>query len=412
MIAILATLDTKGPEAAYAVELLRGRHRRATCLIDVSTIGATGPPVPDVSREEVMAAAGITAAELAAARRDAAMAAMGRGAGRILADLVAAGRLSGVLALGGNQGTAIAGLAVRALPFGLPKLILSTVASGNVRAHVGHSDTALLFSVADLFGGPNSISAPMIERAVGALVGMVDVARPLARRPGEPVAALTLLGNTEPAARRIQAGLAAHGWEVIGFHASGPGGSAMEQLVDEGLIDAVVDLTPHELVGDVLGDDIYAPTRPGRLLAAGRKGIPQIVAPGGLEYFCFGPPETVPPRYRDRPTHYHNPFNLNVRARPDELAILGAELGRRLNQATGPTAVLVPRLGWSFVGSPGGPLHDPEANQALVDSLRRELRPDIPLEVLDLAINDPGFADRCVAWFRALCGRPAPAGSG
>ncbi len=402
MIAVLATLDTKGPEAAYAVELLRTRYGREAYLLDVGTVAGPGSPTPTATREEVMAAAGTTSAELATARRDEAMAAMGRGAGRILAALHASGRLRGVLALGGNQGTAIAGIALRALPLGLPKLILSTIASGNVRPHIGHSDTALLFSVADLLGGPNSITGPMIERAVGALVGMVDAARPLAPRSGGRVAALTALGNTEPAARRIQAGLESTGWEVVGFHASGACGSAMEQLVEEGVVNAVVDLTPHELIGDVFPDEIYRPTRPGRLLAAGRKGLPQVVAPGGLEYFCFGPPESIPPQYRGRPTHYHNPFNLNVRATAAELAILGAEMARRLNQALGPVAVLIPCLGWSVVGSPGGPLHDPTANQAFVDALRDELRRDIPVEELDLAINDPPFADRCVDWLARL----------
>lgn len=401
MIAILATLDTKGPEAAFAAELLRERYGREPWVIDVGTVGEAVGLVPHVRREEVLAAAGRTPAELASARRDEAMATMGRGAGRLLAQLHAAGRLEGVLALGGNQGTAIAGLAVRELPLGLPKLILSTIASGNVRPHIGHSDTAMLFSVADLLGGPNSVTRPMIARAVGALVGMVEAAAPVRPTSGR-VVGLTALGNTEPAARRVHAALAGDGWEVITFHASGACGSAMEQLIEQGAIHAVVDLTPHELIGDLFGHDIYAPTRPGRLLAAGRRGIPQVVAPGGLEYFCFGPAETVPPQFRGRPTHYHNPFNVNVRATREELTALGAELARRLNQATGPAAVVIPRRGWSIVGSPGGPLHDPTANAALVAALRAELRPDIPLEEVDATINDPLFVDRCVAWFRRL----------
>lgn len=407
MIAILATLDTKGPEAAFAAALLRERYGREPWVIDVGTVGEAVGLAPSVRREEVLAAAGWTPAQLASARRDEAMATMGRGAGRLLAQLHAAGRLDGVLALGGNQGTAIAGLALQGLPLGLPKVILSTVASGNIRPYIGHSDSAMLFSVADLLGGPNSVTRPMIARAVGALVGMVDVAAPLV--PASPrVASLTALGNTEPAARRVQAALVGDGWEVITFHASGACGSAMEQLIEQGAIHAVIDLTPHELLGELFGHDIYAPTRPGRLLAAGRRGIPQVVATGGLEYFCFGPPETVPPPFRGRPTHHHNPFNVNVRATRAEMAALGAELARRLNQATGPTAVVIPRRGWSVVGSPGGPLHDPAANAALVAALRAELRPNIPVEEVDATINDPLFADRCVAWLHRLTAEAAP----
>lgn len=412
MIVVLATLDTKGPEAAYAAELLRERHGCAALVVDV---GTGGPPAcaADVDREAVMAAAGATPAGLAAARRDEQMATMGRGAGRVLADLHAAGRLEGVLALGGNQGTAIAGIALRALPLGVPKLILSTIASANVRPHIGHTDTAMLFSIADLLGGPNRITGRMIERAVGALVGMAGAAEPFSAGDGRPVAGLTTHGNTEAAARRIKAGLEAAGWDVVSFHGSGACGPAMEQLVDEGVVEAVCELTPHELLSELLGD-VYTPQQGGRLLAAGRRGIPQVVAPGGLEYYCFGPPESVPLDKRGRPTHHHNPYNLLVRTSAEELALLGAEMARRLSQSAGPVAVLIPRRGWSAAGSPGGVLHDPATNQAFVEALRAGLRAGIVVEELDLAINDEAFADRYLEWFARLVGeaRVQPAGAG
>jgi uncharacterized protein (UPF0261 family) len=204
--------------------------------------------------------------------------------------------------------------------------------------------------------------------------------------------------------------LRAAGCEVVPFHASGACGSAMERLVDDGVLDAVLDLTTHELLAELYPDDIYAPVRPGRLTAAGRAGLPQVVLPGGLEYFCFGPPESVPPALRERPTHRHNPFNMNVRAGADELRRVGQELAARLNAARGPVAVIVPLRGWSEVGAPGGPLHDPAANAALVDALRAALRPRIELTTVDAEINDPEVAALAAdTLLGLLAGDPPPA---
>jgi uncharacterized protein (UPF0261 family) len=391
-IAIVATLDTKAPEAAELVRLIRTDGHEAL-VVDV---GLRGMGDAHASAAEVAAAAGTTLARLREGpRRDAAMRAMGEGAGRLLARWHAAGDIGGAIGIGGNQGTAIAALALRALPLGVPKLIVSTVASGDVRSYVGDADVAMLFSVGDLLGGPNAVTAPVLANAAGAVCGMVKAQ---ARRPEAPsrTVALTAFGNTHAAAERAMTCLRERGCHVVPFHASGAGGSAMERLVDEGAIDGVLDLTTHELLAELYPDDIYAPTRPGRITAAGRCGIPQVVVPGGLEYFCFGPAETVPERLRGRPTHHHNPYNLNVRAAAEELDRVGAELAGRLNGARGPCAVLVPLWGWSEVGSPGGVLHDPHANSALIAALRARLRPEIPLLELDMTINEPAFADQAV----------------
>jgi uncharacterized protein (UPF0261 family) len=394
-IVVLSTLDTKGAEAAYVAGLL-GRRGLAPCLMDV---GVRSVPScrADVGREQVAAAAGFDLSSAASRlRRDETMRKMGEGAGRLLARGFADGRYRGVIALGGNQGTAIAGIAFQHLPLGTPKLVVSTVASGNLRPYFGHKDVAVLFSVGDLLGGPNLVSRPVLELATAAIAGMVASAQPFVR--GEsPAVAVTAFGNTHPAVTAARTLLGERGYEVVAFHASGAGGSAMEELIEAGVFSAVLDLTTHELVGDVFGQDIYAPTGPGRLLAAARRGLPQIFAPGGLDYFCFGAAETIPPAYRDRPVHHHNPFNTNVRTSAAELSRLGEIVAARLNDAPpGSAAVLYPAKGWSEVGSPGGPLYDPQANQAFFESLRARLSPAVELHVLDATINDGAFVECAV----------------
>ncbi len=399
-IVVLATLDTKGTEAAHLGELLL-RHGQRPCLMDA---GFRDPPScrADVGRDQVAAAKGLDMAAVGRLGRDEAIRAMGEGAGRLLAKGVVEGRYAGVIALGGNQGTAIAGLAFQGLPLGFPKMAVSTVASGNLRPYFGHKDVAVLFSVSDLLAGPNFVSQPILEMAAAAVAGMASAHRPFAQGP-VPAIAVTAFGNTQGAVAGVHALLRERGFEAVPFHASGAGGSAMEELIDGGLFAGVIDLTTHELVGEVFGQDIYAPTRPGRLTAAGRRGLPQVVAPGGLDYFCFGAAETIPEAYRGRPVHRHNPYNTNVRTSAAELRRLGEVVASRLNAAPpGTAAFLYPQRGWSEIGSPGGPLHDPEANLALLESLRAHLSPAVELRVLDLAINDPAFAERAVELLRDL----------
>jgi len=410
-IAVLSTLDTKAGETAALRRLIEERGWLA-CVVDV---GLSTPPgrLADVSAEAVAAAGGAELSELRSAHHRArTMEAMGRGAGRLLRSWHDEGRLAGVLAIGGNQGTAIAAIAMHQLPIGPPKLIVSTVASGNVRPFVGDSDIAMLFSVADLLGGPNPVISRVLAKASAAIVGMAEAEADASAAPLSRSVAVTAFGNTHPATVAIVDRLRAAGRSVVPFHASGACGSAMERLVEQGAIDAVVDLTTHELLGELFPDDIYAPVRPGRMTAAGRAGIPQVVAPGGLDYFCFGPPETIPPALRDRPTHHHNPYNTNVRTSAAELDAVGRLMAERLNAARGPVAVLVPRRGWSEIGAPGGLLHDPRANEALVERLRRDLRPDVALREVDAAINDPEFAalmaDTLIG-FQAAPGRGSPA---
>lgn len=425
VVAIIATMDTKQEEALFLQRCLRAGGCDAR-VVDVGTRDDPRPPLaaPDVRRGRVSAAAGLSLGALMTLRRDEAMAAMGRGAAAVLRAWLAQGLLAGAIGIGGNQGTAISSIAMRALPLGLPKVLVSTVASGDIRPFVGTSDIAVVFSVGDLLGGPNRVTRPVLTRAAGMLAGMLDAAghafeQAAGRAPADadeprigpmPAVAVTALGNTHAAVTRVMAHLGERGYEVVPFHASGAGGSAMEVLVRDGIFEAVIDLTPHEFLGEILGDDIYAPVHPGRLTAAGAAAIPQVVAPGGLDYFVFGPPDTVPPRYRGRATHYHNPYNTNVRASVGELARLGTALAERLNAARGPAAFLYPLRGWSYIGREGGPLWDPAANEALRAALRQALRAEVRYRDVDAEINDARFADEVAGVAcEFLAGRSVPA---
>lgn len=393
-VAVLATMDTKAAEAAF----LRSELTAAGQDVVLVDIGLERRDGADVACDAVARAAGHDLGELrGTARRDEAMAAMGAGAAALLAGWQDDGRLAGVIAVGGNQGTSIAATAMRDLPYGLPKLIVSTVASGNVRGFVGDSDITMMFSIGDLLGGPNAVTGPVLRRAAAAVAAMADVPDPAPRPPAGGGIAITAFGNTHPAVCTARELLDAAGLQSVAFHASGACGSAMERLIAAGLFRGVLDLTTHELLGELYPADIYAPVRPGRLTAAGRCGIPQVIAPGGLDYHCFAAADTIPPELADRAVHHHNPNNTNVRASADELTAVARVLAERVNAATAPVAILIPRLGWSQVGSPGGVLHDPDASEAFVATLRAGLSAQVRLTELDVTVNDPQFARAAVA---------------
>jgi len=400
-IAIVATVDTKEAETRFLQDFITARGWQAPVL-DVSTYL---PHTMQVAypREEICRRSGVeNFKDLSTLRRDAIMHTMGLGAAQVLKELYAKGELAGILGIGGNQGTAIAAVAMRSLPIGLPKVIVSTVASGNIRPYIEYKDIIMMFSVADLLGGPNTVSRTILSNAAGAVMGMAAHGQPL-QAGDRPVIATTAFGNTNAVVTTARELLVEQDYEVIAFHASGACGSAMEELIETGLIQGVLDLTTHELIGEVFGEagDIYTPLRP-RLEAAGKRGIPQVIAPGGLDYFCFGPADSIPPRYRERKTHYHNPYNTNVRATKEELARVGEVLAVKLNAARGPVAVMVPLKGWSENGRSGGPLYDPEADAALVAVLEANLAPQVKLMKLEANINDPVFAASAAAVMHQL----------
>ncbi|HLM93919.1 MAG TPA: Tm-1-like ATP-binding domain-containing protein [Gaiellaceae bacterium] len=399
-VVLLGTLDTKGEE----YDFLRRRVRKEGVDALLVDTGVLGVPLaePDISRKEVAEAAGADAQELAKSRdRGAAVEAMARGAAEIVKELHAQGRLDAVLALGGSGGTAIATHAMRELPVGVPKLMVSTMASGDTRPYVGAVDVTLMYSVVDI-AGLNPISERILGNAAAAAAGMAKVERPQAE--GEkPLVGATMFGVTTPSVTEARKRLEELGYEVLVFHATGTGGQAMEALIRSGFITASLDVTTTELADELVGGVLSAGRE--RLEAAGELGIPQVVSLGALDMVNFGPFETVPPQFRDRVLYKHNPTVTLMRTTPQECAELGRVIAEKLNQAQGPLTLFVPLKGVSLIATKGQVFHDPAADEALFGALRDHLDPDVDLQELDLDVNDPEFArtmaDRLDALYRS-----------
>src|SRR6185312_2031583 len=351
-----------------------------------------GPPLvePDVTREEVGAAAGADVEALrAAGDRGQAVLAMARGATAVISRLHAEGRCDGVLAAGGSGNTSIAAEAMRALPVGVPKLIVSTIAAGDTRPIVGASDMLLAASVVDV-AGINSVSARILANAAAAMAGMVQAA-PLDLGESRPLISASMFGVTTPCVTHAAEVLDGLGYEVLTFHMTGTGGRSMEALIEGGFIAGVLDATTTELCDELVGGVLSA--GPERLTAAGRAGVPQVVSLGALDMVNFGPRETLPPQFEGRNIYVHNPTVTLMRTTPDECAELGRRIARKLSAATGPTALFVPLKGVSMIATEGGPFHDPAADEALFSALRESVGENVELHELDLDVNDQAFAD-------------------
>ncbi len=351
---------------------------------------ATDPPFePDIPAAEVAAAGG---GSLAALReqgdRGAAMETMQRGVSVLARQLYEAGRFEGVLGLGGSGGTGLATAAMRELPVGLPKVMVSTVASGDTRPYVGVKDITMMYSVVDI-AGLNRLSRRILANAVGAVCGMVEQEVPEAE--DRPLLAATMFGVTTPCVTRVRERLEAAGYEVLVFHATGTGGQAMEALIRDGFIAGVADVTTTEWCDELVGGMLGA--GPERLEAAGRRGVPQVVSVGALDMVNWWAYDTVPDRFKERTLYRHNANVTLMRTTPEENAQVGRILAEKLNGATGPTVMLLPLQGVSAIDREGQPFHDPEADQALFDAIRQTLHEPATLIELDLHINDPDFAD-------------------
>jgi len=399
-IAILGTMDTKGVEHGFVAELIRQKGHEVLVL-DVGTLGEPRLK-PDITRGEVAAAAGADLAALAAKRdRGEAVAAMSRGAPVVLAKLVAEGRVHGVISLGGGGGTAIATAAMRALPVGFPKLMVSTLASGHTAQYLGVKDIVMFPSIVDV-AGLNRISRQILTRAAGAICGMVE-AKPVASED-KPIIVASQFGNTTPCVDQARKLLEAAGYEVLVFHATGTGGRTMESLIETGLVAGVLDVTTTEWADELVGGVLTA--GPTRLEGAARHGVPAVVSTGCLDMVNFGPPETVPVAFAGRKFYQHNPQVTLMRTTPDECAQLGRILADKLNRSTGPVTVVLPLRGGSMVSAPGGPFHDAAADAALYLALKSGLRGDIPVIEMDCNVNDPPFAEACaLALLRNLAAR-------
>lgn len=389
-IAVLGTFDTKGREHAFVAERIRARGH-ATLRIDVGTGGA--PAIaPDISREAVAAEAGIDLAALQArGDRGECVTAMSQAAPRLVARLVAEGRIQGVISLGGGGGTAIASAAMRGLPIGFPKLMVSTLASGNTAPYVGTSDLVMMPAVVDV-QGLNRISRTILARAAGAICGMVEA--DISATDDKRLIVASMFGNTTKCIEAAVPLLEAAGYEVLVFHATGTGGRAMESLIASGLVAGVLDITTTELADELVGGVLSAGRE--RLDAAARHGVPAVVAPGCLDMVNFGARQTVPAAFAGRTFYIHNPQVTLMRTTAEESAALGRLVAEKVNASRGPVSVLLPRRAISVISAAGGPFHDQHADAALFAALEAGLRPGIACQSLDCEINDPAFARACV----------------
>jgi uncharacterized protein (UPF0261 family) len=386
-ILVIGTLDTKAVEFAYIRDLIAARGH-ATLVLDA---GTSEPGwAPDISAARVAEAGGGDLEALRAARdRATTLEVMCNGARAVALELLAEDRFDGVIGLGGSGGTAIATAAMKALPVGMPKVMVSTMASGDVSAYVDVKDITMMYSVVDV-AGLNRLSRRILANAAGAVCGMVEQDIPAAE--GHPLLAATMFGVTTPCVTRVRESLEGKGYEVLVFHAVGSGGRAMEALIADGFIAGVADVTTTEWCDELIGGVLSA--GPDRLGAAARVGIPQVVSVGALDMCNFGGIETVPPRFADRNLYRHNPLVTLMRTTPEENAELGRIIASRLNAAAGPTALFLPLRGVSMIDAEGGPFWWPEADAALFDAIRANLDRDaVELIELDLHVNDPAFAD-------------------
>ena len=411
-IAILGTMDTKGEEHAFVADRIKRRGHRVL-VIDV---GALGEPrlKPDVDRREVAAAAGIDLATLVARRdRGETVAAMAKGAPRVLARLVGEKKIDGVISLGGGGGTAIGTAAMRALPIGFPKVMVSTLASGNTAQYVGVKDIVMFPSIVDV-AGLNRISRQILTLAAGAICGMLEIGAaarpsdtgetPAALSEDKPIIVASMFGNTTACVERARTMLEQAGYEVLVFHATGVGGRTMESLIESGLVAGVLDVTTTEWADELVGGFLSA--GPTRLEAAAKHGVPAVVAPGCLDMVNFYGPESVPAKFSGRNFYQHNPQVTLMRTTPEECKQLGRIIADKLNQSTGPVSVLIPRDGISVISQPGQPFHDVVADEMLFDTLKANLRKDIEVIEMDCAINDSSFAEAAArALLRHLAAR-------
>ena len=390
-VVLLGTLDTKAAE----YDFLRERLVELGCdvvVVDAGVMGQTEFPA-DIGADEVAQAAGQDRSELAAAAdRGAAVAAMSDGARSVVGRLFDDGRLNGILAIGGSGGTTIASAAMRALPVGVPKLVVSTMAAGDTRPYVGESDITMSYPIVDI-AGLNSISEQILDNAAAAIAGM---ARAYAERTRhaeaspKPRIGATMFGVTTPCVTVARERLEELGYEVLVFHATGSGGRSIEALVRAGALAGVLDVTTTELADELVGGVLSA--GPERLEAACAAGLPQVVSVGALDMVNFGPIDTVPDRFRFRNLHVHNTSVTLMRTTPEENAELGRTIAAKLSRAKGPVTVFVPSGGVSMIDAPGQPFHDPQADTALFETLKANLREDIEVIEIPVNINDPTFA--------------------
>ena len=389
-VGIVGTLDTKGMEFQFIKEQIEASGT-STCVVNTGIIGEPHFE-PDVSAGEVAEAGGTSLQALQdGGDRGVAVAVMAEGAAKIIAQLQSDGKIDGVISLGGSAGTTIGTTAMRAVPVGVPKIMVSTLASGDTSPYVDTKDISMMYSVVDI-AGINSLSRQILANAAGAIVGMVNAEVPAAE--DKPLIGATMFGVTTPCVTKARELLEDAGYEVLVFHATGAGGRAMEDLVKGGFIVGVLDVTTTELADELVGGVLSA--GPDRLEAAGDLGVPQVVAPGALDMVNFGPPDTVPEQFKDRIFYQHNPTVTLMRTTVEENAELGKIMGQKLSRATGSTTVIIPKQGVSAIDQEGQPFYSAEAEAAWIENLKANLGDNVTLIEMDNHINDDAFATKLV----------------
>ncbi len=387
VIAIIGALDTKGAEFAFLKDQIEQRGHK-TLVIDVGIKGSTHLR-PDVTADEVASAGGESLAELAAAHdRGRAVAAMAGGICEIVAGLWHEKKCDALISMGGSAGTSVGTAAMRALPLGVPKVMVSTVAGTDVSDYVGVKDIVMVPSIVDV-SGINRISRQVISQAAGCVCGMAETVVPAGE--DRPLIAASMFGNTTDCVQAASKALEQAGYEVLIFHATGTGGKTMESLVEDGFISGVLDVTTTEWADELVGGVLKA--GPKRMEAAARGGVPTVAAPGCLDMVNFWAPGTIPPKFEGRLFYEHNPNITLMRTTPEECAELGRIFSRKINLSTGPAAVFLPLKGISVIAMEGQPFHWPEADEALFSAIKDNLRPDIPVHELNVDINHPSFAE-------------------
>jgi uncharacterized protein (UPF0261 family) len=386
-IVVLATLDTKGVEAQYVREQIE-KMGASALVVDVGVVGQPATQA-DITRAEVAGAGGIPLAKLLEnPDREVAAPVMAQGAAKIIAELAEGGQVHGIVSMGGTQGTTLATTVMRALPYGFPKVMVSTMASGNVAPWVDIKDITMMYSVTDILG-LNPVMRTILANAAGAAVGMAQATVPM-ESAEKPLVAVTTVGITTQGAMKAIEVLEAAGYETIVFHAVGTGGRAMEQLMKEGVIGAVLDYSTIEVSNEMF--DALLAGGDERLTVAGKLGLPQVLAPGAIEVLVFNEPETVPPPFNTRTLIRHSPKITDVRLDAEEMARVGQEIAKRLQHTTDEAVFIIPTAGYDSYAVEGEGFHDPEADQAFVDALTAGLPANIRVIERDTHIDDPAFA--------------------
>jgi uncharacterized protein (UPF0261 family) len=399
-ICIIGAFDTKGVDHAFVREqILRRGHQ--TLTINIGALGSTTLFPVDYETDAVAKAGGFSLADLRSNKdKAAAMKALDEAAPKLVLQLFQEGKLDGIIGMGGSGGSAIIAAAMRALPIGIPKLLVSTVASGDLSFYLREKDITVMPSIVDV-AGLNRVSRLIYTRAAGAICGMAESEVPVAGRD-RPIITASMFGNTTECVNLCATALTEKGFEVLIFHATGAGGRAMETLVADGLVEAVLDITTTEWADELCGGVFSA--GPDRLDAPGRRALPHLIVPGCLDMANFGAPSSVPARYREAKRLFYewNPSVTLMRTNAEENRQMGEIIARKANASDGPVAFLIPLRGLSMLDGDGQPFCDRAANQALFDAIKKNLRPGIPYIELDHNINDPEFAIAAVEWIVQL----------